>query len=190
MLRRRYYFLLLKRTVRNIRPLKLKSKTSRLALAGILCAVSVVLLFFGSLFEVFDYALAGFCGAIVVFSIIELGTRLSVAIYFAISALSVLLLPNKLPGVLFALFLGWYPFLKRAVERYNKFICWAIKVIAFNVMAAIIIVISEKLLGAPDEMLAFKVAFFVMANVAFVLYDVVLTRFITLYLIKVKKIFK
>lgn len=161
--------------------------SKKVAFSGILVALNFLLLFLGSVFQVFDYSSAALCGLLMIYAVLEHGTKTAASIFFASGLLALLLLPHKLPAVLFLLFSGWYPFLKKAVERLPSLLSWTVKISAFNVMTALIILISKKLFHIEDEVLAFQIVFFAIANFTFVLYDMVLTRLITFYVVKIKK---
>ena len=76
----------------------MKSKTKKLTVASMTCALSVVLMLFGSVFEVMDLSCAAICSALMIFLILELGGAYPALVYCATTLLGMLLLPNKLPS--------------------------------------------------------------------------------------------
>jgi hypothetical protein len=157
-------------------------------------ALSVVLLYFGSLFELLDISMAVIASLACVIAVIEYGKSAPWAIYAVTSVLSVILLPNKTPAAFYAIFFGFYPILKEKFEKRPKVLSWLLKEVTFNiclvVMAVAVYFISttgdNSLLKNPI-MLATTA---LLAEVVFVLYDIALTRLISFYIIKLRHRFK
>jgi hypothetical protein len=157
-------------------------------------ALSVVLLYFGSLFELLDISMAVIASLACVIAVIEYGKSAPWAIYAVTSVLSVILLPNKTPAAFYAIFFGFYPILKEKFEKRPKVLSWLLKEMTFNiclvVMAVAVYFISttgdNSLLKNPI-MLATTA---LLAEVVFVLYDIALTRLISFYIIKLRHRFK
>jgi hypothetical protein len=157
-------------------------------------ALSVVLLYFGSLFELLDISMAVIASLACVIAVIEYGKSAPWAIYAVTSVLSVILLPDKTPAAFYAIFFGFYPILKEKFEKRPKVLSWLLKEVTFNiclvVMAVAVYFISttgdNSLLKNPI-MLATTA---LLAEVVFVLYDIALTRLISFYIIKLRHRFK
>ena len=96
---------------------KNKGTTKIVTLCALLSALSVVLLYFGALFEVLDLSMAVLASLAVVVLVIEQGGAYPWLIYLVTTVLSLLLLPNKFPAVVYGCFMGFYPILKEKVER-------------------------------------------------------------------------
>ena len=103
-----------------------------------------------------------------------------------ISILSLVLLPQKSPAVIFLLFLGYYPILKAYYERLKTVLSWVLKLVNFNVALTLLLVISA--LFAPIEGMGLwlYIATYALGNVTFVMYDIALTRVISTYLRKLR----
>ncbi len=107
----------------------MKKKTRIIAESGMLAALSTVILTLGSLIDVLDMTsavLAGFC---VLFMRMRHGRAGAIAVYIVSTTLALLLLPNKIPAVLYAFYGGLYPILKPEIERlHSRVLQWILKV--------------------------------------------------------------
>ena len=166
-------------------------KTKKIALCGMLSALGVVVLYLGSLIEVLDISMAVIASLLAVMAVIEYGGLAPWAIYAVTSILSVVLLPSKLPAVMYIMFFGFYPIIKEKIEKLRRrVIGWAIKEIVFNVCLISLMLIAKWFMLDPEGLFVFEVIFFCLANVTFVLYDIALTRLISLYIFKIRKKFR
>lgn len=162
----------------------------KIALSGMLCAVSVLIMLLGSLFQTLDLSTAAAAGLTVVFAMVELGKKYAISIYLASSLLAFLLLPSKSPALIFAAFAGLYPILKASLQKIKtKWLAYVVKFIVFNTIFTAIILIAKNLIGLEDEFYNFGYLIYLLGNVTFLLYDIALDRLIMLYVLKVKRIF-
>jgi len=166
-------------------------RTKRVAVCAMLSALGVVVLYLGSLIEVLDISMAVISSLFAVMAVIEFGGLAPWAIYAATGILSAILLPSKLPAVMYILFFGFYPIIKEKIERIkHRVLGWAIKEVVFNVCLVSLMFIAKWFMLDPEGMFVFEVIFFGLANVAFVLYDIALTRLISLYIYRIRKKFR
>ena len=159
-----------------------------------LTALGVIFLGIGAILEVLDISMAVIASFCVIIALIEYGKGSPWMVYAAISVLSFLILPSKLPALFFALFFGFYPILREKFERKNKLLRWILKELTFNVCLAVIITLYM-LLFFESVALAFPlpwliVAAVVLCEIVFVMYDIALERLITFYVIKLRHRFK
>ena len=170
-------------------------RTKKIAICAMLSALGVVVLYLGSIVEVLDISMAVIASVFVIFAVIEYGGVAPWTIFFVTGILSTILLPNKLPAVMYLLFLGFYPIIKEKTERLkNRVLQWAIKESVFNVCLILIMLISRYFLynsvSAIRGILVFEAVFFLLANGTFVIYDIALTRLISLYVFRLRKKFR
>lgn len=156
-------------------------RTRTVAYGGIVSALSVVLLLVASYIEVVDLSAVMLVSLGIVLMQIEFGTVSSLTCFAAVSVLSILLLPQKIPALMYICFGGWYPIAKCFIERLNTVLSYLFKFVSFN--AAIVLywylTVFVFMIEQPDDLI--KIALFAAANVAFLLYDFVLSRLITYY---------
>lgn len=152
-----------------------------------LSALGVVLLYLGALIEVLDLSLAALAPLLVVYVVIELGGYWPWLLYGVTGLLSLLLLPQKFGAVVYLLFTGFYPMVKRWCEsRLPRPLSFLLKLGVFNLSLLAAWGLAKLLLVelAVGKTLLFGVLFL---EVTFLLYDFVLTRLITLYVYRLRK---
>lgn len=156
--------------------------TRVLTLCALLSALSVVLLYFGSLVEVLDLSMAVLASLAVVVLVIERGGAYPWLIYAVTSMLSLLLLPNKFGAVVYAFFMGFYPIVKEKIEKLPlRALRLALKLATFNAAAILMWWLGGLLLGGFETEIYLAVVL-VILNATFLFYDYALTVMITAYL--------
>ena len=164
------------------------NKTKKIALSAILTSLAVVFLMLGSFIETLDLTFAAFAGFAVILAVIEIGGIYPPLIYLATSMLALIITPNKLPALIFLCFFGAYPIFKAYIERFHYIVAWAVKISMFNILFAVAILVVKNLFEIVDPIFSFEFLIFLVANIAFLLYDITMTQLITLYLIKIRKL--
>ncbi|MBQ8850692.1 MAG: hypothetical protein IJ011_10205 [Clostridia bacterium] len=171
--------------------MSIKDKTKRLAFSAILSALGVVLLYVGALISVLDISMAVIASICCIFAVIEYGGYYPWLIYAVTGVLSLLVLPQKEAAVMYILFFGFYPIIKEKLEKKKKLLSWILKEVIFNVALCVMLVLSHFLLAADaSEPAILYVVFVILAEIAFPLYDLALTRMISLYIYKIRSKFK
>ena len=159
--------------------------TKRIALAGILSALSVVIMYIAAATEMLS--LCGMIAAVfaVTFIYIEYGTKTALSVYGVVSVLTVLILPDKFTAVFFAVYAGYYPILKAKFEGMKSRLReWIFKIGSFNFVLILLFVLSKYVLVMETDTPVIELTVFALANLTFVLADTLATRLITLYLRK------
>ena len=154
----------------------------RIIVCGVLTALSVLILYLGCVIEVLDLTMSAIVSLLVVVIVIEMGYRYSWLTFVATSILSLVLLPQKTPAIFYACFMGFYPIIKSHVERIGSSLWrWVIKLIVGN--AAIGLMLLFFSLFVPEELETGAMLWitYALALVAFIMYDVALTKLITIY---------
>ena len=169
----------------------LMMKTSvKVSLGGVVAALSLVFMFLTSVIPFGTYAFPCFAGILLILLVFNLGFRWAAAVYFVTAVLSFLLLTDKEAALYYTAFLGFYPILKGVIERIrSKALQYIIKIALFNVCIIAAFYIGITLLSIPKESFTlFGVylpwLFWIIGNVIFILYDLCVTRLVTLYLLK------
>ncbi len=164
-----------------------------MTVCAMLSALGVVLLFAGSLIEVMDISMAVIASLLCVFTVIEYGKAAPWLVFAVTGTLSLILLPVKTPAVMYVCFFGYYPILKEKLEKMRRGICWLLKELIFHA-AMIIMIVGVRFLLLSDDFampsLVMTIAFVLIAEVTFVLYDIALSRLITFYVVRLRKRFK
>ena len=164
-------------------------KTKKISISAILSALSVVLLYLGSVLEVLDLSAAALASIAIVFAQIELKNPYPYLIYFTVSLLAVLLLPSKFSAMVYVFFGGIYPMIKEFAERRPGVSCLLIKAAGFLVLMLIaaLALVYIFLLPKAELFSTYYIAVFLLCCVTFVLYDYALTVLISLYFRKLRK---
>lgn len=144
-------------------------------------ALSVVLMMLTTLIPVFMYVIPIITGLLVIFTADVSNKKWGTGVYFSTAFLSLLLITDKEAALTYTLFFGYYPLIKDLIEKLPGLISWILKFILFNLATVSIGVISFYVFGVSgDEYNEFGKytipILLIMANAAFILYDICLTK--------------
>lgn len=162
----------------------------KVALCGVLSALSLVFMMLTSVIPVGTYALPVMAGILFVSIVIEFNAKWALAVYFTVSVLSFLLSGDKEAVLYFIMFFGFYPILKSYIERINKkAFQLVLKYALFNVCMVSAFFIGIYLLGVPIEEFEIfgyniPLVFLLIGNIMFFLYDKCVTVVIINYITK------
>lgn len=167
--------------------------SSKTALGGIVAALSVTMMFLTSVIPTLTYALPAAAGILLVIMVMDVDKKWAFGVYAAVSILSLLVLPDKEAAVMYVFFFGHYPIFKAIFEAKCKgVLLWILKLLLFNVSVVAAYLVIIYIFQIPlDEMEEYGkwavVGLLAMGNVVFVIYDIALSRLITLYTLKWRK---
>ena len=166
-------------------------KTSvKVTMGGVVAALSLVLMFLTSIIPFGTYAFPTFAGILLVLLVFNLGYGYALGVFAVTSVLSLLFVTDKEAALLYVLFLGYYPIIKGLIEKLrSKPIQYLIKFAVLNVCLIASFYLGTLILSIPPEsFVLFGIympwVFLVIGNVFFVVYDLCITRLVTLYLLK------
>lgn len=166
-----------------------KNVSFNVALGGVSAAAALVMMLATAVFPMLDFALPAAAGALMAVIVIEINKKWAFLTYVAISVLSIIIVPSKEVGLLFAMFMGYYPIVKAIFEKAKtKALQWGVKLLCFNVAVVAYYFVTVKiftdteLMEEAGEMGKFGLLILLaVANVVFVIYDIALTRLISMY---------
>lgn len=166
----------------------IKKSTFKVALCGVIAALSLALMMISALIPIGTYAIPCAAGAIIAAIVIECGSRWAVGVYAVVALLSVLLAGDKEAVIYYIALFGYYPILKGVIEGKikNRLLQYILKFALFNAAAIGSFFVAMFLLAIPaEEFEIFGVylpwAFLAVGNVFFVLYDYAVTVLIMQY---------
>jgi len=171
----------------------MKSKTRPIAFGGVITALALALMLLAGVLPTASYSLAALAGMLFVPLVIEFGYKTPVSAFVAVGLLSMLLLADKESAILFCCILGWYPIAKAPIEKIrSKVLCWAVKVGVFNIAVVGFYFLCTRLFfmtGFEDTTLGqYSIpALWGLGNVAFIVYDIALSKLIVLYMRRLHK---
>ena len=171
----------------------MKGHIKRLTVASVCAALGVVLLLLGSWVEIADLSTVFLASLLIVFAIEELGFPWPYLIWAVTSALALLLLvtpSGKFCAFEYAIFGGLYPILKYYLEKLPRLPATLLKMVAFNLLFGAVMWVSVWLFGLEEITLpvigalskgGYFAILFVLGNIVFVIYDILVTRLLRLY---------
>ncbi|HBL40620.1 MAG TPA: hypothetical protein DDY98_03245 [Ruminococcaceae bacterium] len=171
-------------------------QSSKTALGGIVSALSVILMLLTAVLPFMTYALPLLAGTLLIAMVIELGKGWAAAVYAAVSLLSVFVVPDKEAAVFYIAFFGYYPIIKSTLEKHlPRVVEWCVKLLIFNAACVAGWFLTVYVFGIPfDETELFgkwsMAVLLGIGNVTFVVYDLMLTKVVTLYLYRLRKVFR
>ena len=174
--------------------------SSKTALGGVVAALSLSLMFLISIVPMFTYAVPAAASMLLIPMVIEISKKWALGVYFSVSLLGLIIVPNKEVAIIYVAFFGYYPVLKAVIESHMKTIPeWILKILVFNCAIFASYYLMLKVMGIEIEDLETLgwVAIPLLlglGTVAFILYDYSMTKLIALYILKfqprLKKLFK
>lgn len=168
----------------------MQTRIKRMTISAMCTALGVVILYLGSMVEVMDLTTVFVASFLVVFAIIELGSPWYWLLWLCTSLLSVLWLPNKFCAFEYAFFGGLYPILKYYAEKLPKKTAYILKFVIFNALFCLLVGAMIWFFGMEDITLPvigkltpswYLSIMLLLGNIVFVLYDILLTKLILLY---------
>lgn len=166
------------------------TKTKQVAFSGMLSALSVILMFLGSVVSVLSYVMPLASGLLMIIAVENISKKSATAIYFCVSLLSIILLSDKECALFYISFFGYYPIIKSNIDKIkNKLLLWIARAIIFNVSIISNQLICVYVFNIPfDEFLGKWgiIILLLLANLLFVLYERMLNLLILLYRKKYK----
>ena len=125
-----------------------KTESQKIALCGVLGALSVVLLLLGAALQIGTYAAPMLASFLLVPVLEEYGPRYALLLYAATAILAVLVVPETELALFYALVIGYYPVLRYALRKIKPTLLrWAIKFVVFNTATVLVYLLLFALLG-------------------------------------------
>ncbi len=171
-------------------------QSQKCAIGGIVAALSLVMMISVAIIPFLTYALPAAAGVLIIFIVIEIDKKWAFGVYATVAILGMLLVPEKEVAVMYLALFGYYPILKSVIEsKFPLILEWIVKIILFVATMAGSYFLMIKFMGVTiDETEEFGVMAYPillgMGAFAFIMYDIALTKTITLYIKKWQKHFK
>ena len=165
-------------------------KTRELTLSAILTALGVILLLFGKLVPSLDIVALLFASLPIVFAMLELRRVWAYLIYAATAALSMILVFSFV-SLEYLLFGGLYPILKYYFEKLPRRLSLIPKLLFFNFGAVGVVLLGKRLLGLELSLSReLLLVTWLLANLTFLIYDLLMTQMILRYLVQIRGVIK
>lgn len=169
-------------------------KSKKIAFCGVMGAVMLILMLLGNVVPVATYAVPCLAGILMMVVAEECGEGYAWILYVGVSLLGLIVIADKELMLLFVLLMGYYPMLKRHIDKLRlRPVKWVIKLgifcAAISLMYFILLVlfpvkeIAADFAGMGDIML---IILAVLAIFTFILFDILLDRLKIIYIKKLR----
>lgn len=162
-----------------------------IAYSGVATALSVVMLFLGSIFWVLGYTMPLVASLFMIILLDSISQKSALLTFVSTSIISSILLNDKECVLLYVLFFGYYPLIRDKINDIKpKFLSYLLKFVTFNAAMVLTQVLCVYVFGIPfDDMLGkWEIIVFALClNLVFVVFDKLYTLLLRLYRIKIKK---
>ncbi len=165
------------------------SLARRTAAGGAVAALGLTVMYLGAVLDILDISAAAFASILLIAVISEYGRRDALCVFAVTSVLSWLLLPNRMPALMYTVFLGYYPIIKPTFDRMKRVIGWVAKLAVLNAAVTAAYFAAHLLLAPEADDTALMWLWYPLVNIAFVLYDIALGQMTRLWRIKLRRYF-
>lgn len=160
-------------------------KTKHLTFCAIMTALGVAILFLLSIADVLSLTAILLASVCLFITAEELGTFKALMVYIATGVLAVLLLGGRLTAIEYLLF-GFYPVLKRLIEKTPKAVSLMLKGLYIVAATVADMLIIKFFFPQGDEELYIQIIAVVASFLWLVLYDICYTRLARYYHFKLR----
>ena len=168
-------------------------QSRRIALCGLLTALSVVILSIGSFIPAASVASPMLAMLILIPIQCDYGSKTTLLVYTAVSVLAVLLCTDKELAALYV-FLGWYPALRPLLLKLPKLLQIAVKCAIYSLLMAVMyamLIFLFQMQALVEEFSAYSglmlAVLLATGNITFLLQDFALKQITTLYTLYQKR---
>ena len=167
------------------------ANSAKIAVCGILTALSVLALVLAGFLGVMTYAVPMLIGGLLIVPVKEYGTKTAVTMFAAVSLLGMILIPDKEMALFYLLLFGHYPIIQPWLNGINKKPPRIIlKALVFNCGALLSVVLAKLIFAVPifdsdKPVWILAAGYLAAANVCFALYDSALLGFYTIYDVRI-----
>jgi hypothetical protein len=166
----------------------MSKKTRTLTMSALFSALTVVSLYFASIWPTGLFGIVAFSSLFVAAAVIETGVPSGIYVYVISSVLGMLLLPNRAAPLLYIAFFGYYPVVKSLIEKIKGAASvLVLKLIVFNAALTIIWFFMNELILGVGKILPGVFLMFLAGSVVFVIFDYGYSKLIRYYIERVYK---
>ena len=160
-----------------------KTESQKIALCGVLSALSVVVLLVGNVLQIGTYAAPMLASFLLIPVLEDYGKKYALLLYAVVSLLSLFLVPDKELVLFYVLVLGYYPVLRVRLNNIRRSVLrWMAKFGCFNVAVLIVVLAPPELVQEfAAEGTPMLLALLALGNLSFWLCDRALTAITPLY---------
>ncbi len=169
----------------------LKEKTGRIALLGLFLAINQIMIILAAVLDISSLSFLAVAAMMIGLSILEAGIGLGAAFFVASCLLGLILCPNPLYIVSYAV-MGYYVLIKEVLERKFRgkmpmWALWGCKLLGFNLVFIPLLLLFPKVLLEAGESGQMLIVVWALAQAAVVLCDMVYDRVLWFYQQRIRK---
>jgi len=162
-------------------------------------ALSTAVMSLGATVEVFDLTASVFASLVVAFVYLEIGSPYTYLVWLGSSLLSFIFFPASTVWIVHLFVFGFYPILKGYIEKLPRAAWLPLRLVYLNVALVFLVFLCERVVGVsffgdveglPFSPTIIYIILWVAMNIAFVLYDFMLSACVRFYFIKLRPRFK
>ncbi|PIH03941.1 hypothetical protein [Clostridium combesii] len=155
-------------------------KSSNIAKGGIFTAISFLLIYLSTILPVNKLSLLATASAIIPIAIISTNAKNGFLVYLSTSILcSIVVGISRISVIFYIVFFGIYGIIKYYIERLNKlYIEILLKFAFFNICLIVLLYIYKLFFQGITIINKYIYIYFIVAQIAFIVFDYVLTLFI------------
>ena len=128
-----------------------KTESQKIALCGVLSALSVVVLLVGNVLQIGTYAAPMLASFLLIPVLEDYGKKYALLLYAVVSLLSLFLVPDKELVLFYVLVLGYYPVLRVQLNNIRRGVLrWMAKFGCFNAAVVIMYALLIVVLAPPE----------------------------------------
>ena len=159
-----------------------KTESQKIALCGVLSALSVVVLLVGNVLQIGTYAAPMLASFLLIPVLEDYGKKYALLLYAVVSLLSLFLVPDKELVLFYVLVLGYYPVLRVRLNNIRRSVLrWMAKFGCFNALLIVVLAPPELVQEFAAEGTPMLLALLALGNLSFWLCDRALTAITPLY---------
>ncbi len=162
-------------------------KTGKIALSGMLSALSTAVLWLGGIFPGYSIAAAAAAGVVPAVAVIQSGRKTGLGVYGVTALLSLLILPQKTAAIWYLVLFGYYGIAKSYLERMRSRIAeWIGKLLLYTAIFLLMRFVLQRAFMAMSDLLPVGIGLlYGIGLICFVLYDIGFSRLIGLFITKI-----
>lgn len=165
-------------------------KSKQIAVCGVLSALSVALLFLGSVIWVLAYIMPLVTGLLMIILTQNVNKKSAWTVFAAVSIICLLIMPDKECGLTYMFFFGFYPIIKENVDKIkSKILLWLARLGIFNAGIVLSQLICFYIFGIEFDNFLGRwgiVLLLVIANLMYLIYEKLLGMITVIYIKKYK----
>lgn len=167
--------------------MKRNRAAKNIAFPAILGALSLVLVYLGSIAPSGNWGIIAVAGLLPAAAVISVDLRAGFLCWAGVSLLSFLLIPDKFCVLMFAALFGLYPMIKSLIERLRRRpLEYLLKLAFFNAaFSVLLLVMKAAVFASLPSALSSAWVLYPVGNIVFLLYDFGFSKLIALYIARI-----